>query len=198
MNFNALLFVMSATITPELSKLIKTKQIEYFEIFVRYHLRELPVPILKKSLFFMSDLALAEIIRLSRDKQKLIVYVSSIKKAQSLSNKLNSLNFKNQIISSKTVYKNEVIKGFEADDFNIIVSTTILERGVTFANLNVLVLEADHSVFSTSTLIQIAGRVGRNEMFGEIIFLSKYKSKAMLEAVDKIKEKNLKYAMQTM
>jgi competence protein ComFA len=69
---------------------------------------------------------------------------------------------------------------------------------VTFANLNVLVLEADHSVFSTSTLIQIAGRVGRNEMFGEIIFLSKYKSKAMLEAVDKIKEKNLKYAMQTM
>ena len=198
MNFNALLFVMSATITTELSKLIKTKQIEYFEIFVRYHLRELPVPILKKSLFFMSDLAVAEIIRLSRDKQKLIVYVSSIKKAQSLSNKLNSLNFKNQIISSKTVYKNEVIKGFEADDFNIIVSTTILERGVTFANLNVLVLEADHSVFSTSTLIQIAGRVGRNEMFGEIIFLSKYKSKAMLEAVDKIKEKNQKYAMQTM
>jgi competence protein ComFA len=198
MNFNALLFVMSATITPELSKLIKTKQIEYFEIFVRYHLRELPVPRLKKSLFFMSDLVLAEIIRLSRDKQKLIVYVSSIKKAQSLSNKLNSLNFKNQIISSKTVYKNEVIKGFEADDFNIIVSTTILERGVTFANLNVLVLEADHSVFSTSTLIQIAGRVGRNEMFGEIIFLSRYKSKAMLEAIDKIKEKNKKYAMQTM
>lgn len=42
-----------------------------------------------------------------------------------------------------------------------LVTTTILERGVTFPGIDLGVLGADDPVFSSSALVQIAGRVGR-------------------------------------
>lgn len=195
---HAPLFMMSATITSDLQKLIKNKEIDFFELFVRYHLRKLPEPKFKKCLNIDDKSVISEIVRLSESNHKLIIYVSSIKKADLLSVKLNGLNLKNQVISSLTKYKFEVIKAFEGQDCPLIISTTILERGVTFTNLNVLVLEADNPIFSTSTLVQIAGRVGRNDLLGEVVFMSRYKSKAMIEALETIKEKNHKYAMQVM
>ena len=46
--------------------------------------------------------------------------------------------------------------------FQYLVTTTILERGVTFPGIDVIVLGADDEVFSTAALVQIAGRVGRS------------------------------------
>ncbi|VDG32342.1 DNA/RNA helicase [Lactobacillus sp.] [Lactiplantibacillus mudanjiangensis] len=43
-----------------------------------------------------------------------------------------------------------------------LVTTTILERGVTLPGIDVIVLGADDAVFSTAALVQIAGRVGRS------------------------------------
>lgn len=43
-----------------------------------------------------------------------------------------------------------------------LVTTTILERGVTFPGIDLGVLGADDTVFSSSALVQIAGRVGRS------------------------------------
>ena len=37
----------------------------------------------------------------------------------------------------------------------------ILERGVTFERISVIVLGADHPVFTKSSLVQIAGRADR-------------------------------------
>lgn len=45
---------------------------------------------------------------------------------------------------------------------NFLLTTTILERGVTFPDIDVLVIGADDRVFSTAALVQIAGRVGRS------------------------------------
>lgn len=43
-----------------------------------------------------------------------------------------------------------------------LLTTTILERGVTIERLEVAVIGAEHEVFSDSALVQIAGRVGRS------------------------------------
>ncbi|KRL80046.1 DEAD/DEAH box helicase [Secundilactobacillus paracollinoides] len=45
---------------------------------------------------------------------------------------------------------------------DFLLTTTILERGVTFPDIDVFVLGADDRVFSTAALVQIAGRVGRS------------------------------------
>ncbi|WP_143462926.1 DEAD/DEAH box helicase [Levilactobacillus enshiensis] len=51
-----------------------------------------------------------------------------------------------------------------------LITTTILERGVTFPDIAVVVLGGDDAVFSTAALVQIAGRVGRHQDFptGEV------------------------------
>lgn len=53
-----------------------------------------------------------------------------------------------------------------------LLTTTILERGITIANLQVAVVGADEGIFNASALIQISGRVGRSKDFprGDVCF----------------------------
>lgn len=53
-----------------------------------------------------------------------------------------------------------------------LLTTTILERGITIKNVQVAVVGADSKIFNSSALIQISGRVGRNVLFpsGEVVF----------------------------
>ena len=74
----------------------------------------------------------------------------------------------------------------------VIVTTTILERGVTYKNLQVFVYKANEYIFDKATLIQIAGRVGRTIdcPSGDVYFLASKVSKEMKEAVKEIKKYN--------
>lgn len=60
--------------------------------------------------------------------------------------------------------RNEELKG--------LLTTTILERGITIKNVQVAVVGAESDIFTASALIQISGRVGRNKGFpaGDIVF----------------------------
>ena len=65
-------------------------------------------------------------------------------------------------------------------DYDFLVTTSILERGVTFPEIDVYVLGADDPVFSSSALVQIAGRAGRSQsrptgrvVFGLIVIVDK-------------------------
>lgn len=76
-----------------------------------------------------------------------------------------------------------------------LVTTTILERGVTFKNLDLMVLAAEQT-FSSAALVQIAGRVGRSAQKpgGEVIFFCQRKNAAIREAQRQIKFMNRKGA----
>lgn len=60
--------------------------------------------------------------------------------------------------------RNEELKG--------LLTTTILERGITIKNVQVAVVGAEREIFTASALIQISGRAGRNKHFptGDIVF----------------------------
>lgn len=76
--------------------------------------------------------------------------------------------------------------------FDLFVSTTILERGITLSGIQVVVLAADHPVFDERALVQMAGRVGRTRESpeGRVIFMSKQRTPAMKTAVQWIEEQN--------
>ena len=99
-------------------------------------------------------------------KESVLIFVPSIKMARKISILLFS-----PMICSSTANKEEIISKFR-ETGGFLITTTVLERGVTFIDCFVLVLQADHSVFSVSSLIQIAGRVGRgmNPKKGEVLF----------------------------
>lgn len=74
---------------------------------------------------------------------------------------------------------------FFAGEFPLLVTTTIMERGVTVPRVNVLVLDAaQEGIFDTSTLVQIAGRCGRSPDYptGDVWFISQEISRSMREA----------------
>ncbi len=74
---------------------------------------------------------------------------------------------------------------FFAGEFPVLVTTTIMERGVTVPRVHVLVLEAgQEGVFDTPTLVQIAGRCGRSPECptGKVFFVSSGVSRSMREA----------------
>lgn len=66
----------------------------------------------------------------------------------------------------------EKVQLMRSEEINFLVTTTILERGVTFPGIDVFVLGADDAVFSSAALVQIAGRAGRNvaRPTGDVIF----------------------------
>jgi competence protein ComFA len=73
-----------------------------------------------------------------------------------------------------------------------LLTTTILERGITIENLQVAVIGANEAIFSSSTLIQICGRVGRSSAFpkGDIVFFHHGISNEMDDAKFIIEEHN--------
>ncbi|MFD1550145.1 DEAD/DEAH box helicase [Levilactobacillus fuyuanensis] len=62
------------------------------------------------------------------------------------------------------------VQALRDQKLSYLVTTTILERGVTFSNIAVVILGGDDAVFSTAALVQIAGRAGRSADFpdGEV------------------------------
>lgn len=64
--------------------------------------------------------------------------------------------------SSQSSNRMTIIEQFRQGQITILISTTILERGVTFPTVDVFVLLANHRLYTSSSLIQISGRVGRS------------------------------------
>ncbi|AVH75468.1 DEAD/DEAH box helicase [Weissella koreensis] len=65
-------------------------------------------------------------------------------------------------VYSKHPERSNNIKKLRSREINGLITTTILERGVTFSALDVYILGGDEVVFTYETILQIAGRCGRD------------------------------------
>lgn len=93
---------------------------------------------------------------------------------------------------SKVDNRSNVIQDFRDGHLKYLVTTSVLERGVNFPGVGVIVLYADHRVFSISALVQIAGRVGRTlkHPSGTVFFVGSKKTSTMKKSQALIKELN--------
>ena len=76
--------------------------------------------------------------------------------------------------------------------YSFLVTTSVLERGVTVKDLQVIICQSDHKIYEKGTLIQIAGRVGRKKdaPFGEVIYLCEKVTIDMLDSIKEIMKNN--------
>lgn len=95
-------------------------------------------------------------------------------------------------VSSKDEKRIEKVQEFREEQAEIILTTTILERGVTFHHVHVIVLDADASEFSKTALVQIAGRAGRdkNHPDDEVHFFYQFFTEKILQACTEIQSIN--------
>ncbi len=88
--------------------------------------------------------------------------------------------------------RQQTIEAFRRREVSLIVTTTILERGVTIPSTDCLVAWADAHIFDESALVQMAGRVGRSadDPNGIVLFVGENRSNAMVKAVKQIERMN--------
>ncbi len=82
------------------------------------------------------------------------------------------------------------VQRMREEEIQILLTTTILERGVTFKGLDVIVVHTEY--FPSDTLIQICGRVGRKpqDPYGNVHFLTHYNTRHIQATIRKIKAFN--------
>lgn len=203
------LVYMTATPDAVWRKQARQGKISLIRIPLRHHGYPLPVPVLKKlplpalqageerGMNFPKEI-IDFLIRVMTRARRVLVFVPTVKAAEIVGHQLQvtpalshgeSLDY----VHSGDPRREEKLAAFADGKLRILVTTTLLERGLTFPDLDVLVLYADQmKIFSTETLVQIAGRVGRSASSptGEVVMIARNISQQMREAKEWIEQMN--------
>ncbi|MCM3567402.1 DEAD/DEAH box helicase [Neobacillus mesonae] len=88
--------------------------------------------------------------------------------------------------------RKEKVQKMRSKEIALLLTTTILERGVTFPAIDVAVVGAEDGIFLESALVQIAGRAGRSKDHptGAVTFFHYGKTEAMIKARRQIMSMN--------
>ena len=193
---------LTATSTDELDKKVAKGELTRLSLPRRFHGNPLIVPQkiwLADFQKYLGQKKLVPKLRQFIQKQRktsfpLLIFASEIKKGQEFAEILQSTfpNEKVGFVASTTENRLEIVEKFRQKEITILVTTTILERGVTFPCVDVFVVEANHRLFSRSALVQIAGRVGRSmdRPTGELLFFHDGTNFAIERAIQEIKAMN--------
>ncbi|WP_261303470.1 DEAD/DEAH box helicase [Paenibacillus andongensis] len=94
--------------------------------------------------------------------------------------------------SSKDLNRTEKVQLFRNREIRVLVTTTILERGVTVPKSDVFIMDADSQLFDEAALVQMAGRAGRSkdDPAGKVYFAAKEITQSQKEAIRQIKQMN--------
>ena len=199
---NGLRIFLTATSTDELDRKVKQGELKRLSLPRRFHGNPLIVP---KPIWlshfnrYLEKNGLPPKLKLYIEKQRktaypLLIFASEIKKGEKLKEILQEKfpNEKIGFVSSITEDRLEQVQAFRDGELTILISTTILERGVTFPRVDVFVVEANHQLFTKSSLVQIGGRVGRSmdRPTGELIFFHDGLNQSIKRAIKEIKQMN--------
>ncbi|SNJ87887.1 helicase ComFA [Streptococcus pneumoniae] len=199
---NGLRIFLTATSTNELDKKVRLGELKRLNLPRRFHGNPLIIP----KLIWLSDFnryldknRLSPKLKSYIEKQRktaypLLIFASEIKKGEQLAEILQEQfpNEKIGFVSSVTEDRLEQVQAFRDGELTILISTTILERGVTFPCVDVFVVEANHRLFTKSSLIQIGGRVGRSmdRPTGDLLFFHDGLNASIKKAIKEIQMMN--------
>ncbi|QJD88252.1 DEAD/DEAH box helicase [Cohnella herbarum] len=94
--------------------------------------------------------------------------------------------------SSKDEVRTEKVVSFREHAIQLLVTTTILERGVTIPKSDVYILDAHNRLFDAASLVQMAGRAGRSaaDPYGGVFFGAPEWTSSQRGAIRQINEMN--------
>ena len=185
--------MMSATPDENLISMFKNEKSDIVELFSRFHKYPLPVPLLIKGNVILNLFELFKKLKyyLKQGKQ-VFVFCPTIDSCQYTFFLLKFVFKNGNFVHSKRKEREKIISDFKAKKYMFLVTTSVLERGVTVKDLQVIVYKADHKIYTKYALVQIAGRVGRKKDApeGDVIFIGRKISESMLAAREDILNAN--------
>lgn len=185
--------LLSATPPEALQRAARRGKLPCAKVPVRFHRRPLPVPVLYK------PSRLLHLLRGSLERgAQVFVFVPQIARLEPELRRLRQAlgavcePARIDATSSQDPDRQEKVLRFRSGEIRILLTTTILERGVTIPKSDVIVLDADSGLFDAAALVQMAGRAGRSaqDPDGRVAFLARTRTRAQVEAVRQIREMN--------
>lgn len=195
---------LTATSTLSLEEQVRLGALEKHHLARRFHGNPLVLPKffwqgrLQKSLMRgkLPRPLVYQIKKQRKSKIPLLIFFPNIAIGEKFTNILQKYlpDEKMAFVSSKSEERSATVEQFREKELSILVTTTILERGVTFPQVDVFVCMANHHLYTSSSLIQIGGRVGRSpdRPTGKLYFFHEGLSKSMLRCREEIKVMNKK------
>ncbi|WP_369801952.1 DEAD/DEAH box helicase [Oceanobacillus sp. Castelsardo] len=207
---------LTATPRKDHQRRIMKQSLPHTFVPVRFHGHPLPIPTTRICFSLKKDLDEYRfpkafykwLSKRENSKRQLLIFVPTIKLAEKMKDSLASILKKENIISSEKMLtsvhaedidREEKVIQFRQKKITVMVTTTILERGVTFPSVDVAIIDAGHVVFDEAALVQIAGRAGRSadDPNGEVIFFHDGKTEAMERAIASINKMNKRGGFET-
>ncbi|ANY66959.1 hypothetical protein BBD42_11115 [Paenibacillus sp. BIHB 4019] len=194
--------LLSATPPAELQQLARSGKLVHARVPVRFHRHPLPVPVLLHTLSVGQMLDKLQLPRQLREAMlcsysrgaQLFVFVQRISQVERMAALLRQKLNISQVAgtSSQDPERGDKVQMFRAGEIRILVTTTILERGVTIPRSDVFILDADGQLFDEASLVQMAGRAGRSsdDPNGRVVFCAKERTRPQMQAVKHIKKMN--------
>ena len=187
--------LLSATPSKEDLDKIKKDNGIILSLFERYHHHALPLPKYRKVYPLVKYITcLYYLERFVKEKKPVFIFTPTIEIGKRLFKFLFHFYKCGSFVSSQEEKRRLDIEKFKNGEFEYLVTTSILERGVTVKNLQVIIFDADHELYDKASLIQIAGRVGRkiDAATGDVYFLAQEENDEMIEARKEIDGYNKK------
>ncbi|MGT2772568.1 DEAD/DEAH box helicase [Streptococcus marimammalium] len=195
---------LTATSTDKLEREVSKKRLRKIDLSRRFHANPLIVPKPLWLSHLRENIVKGKLPQKLQQKIKkqaksafpLLIFIPDIVLGKQLLGVIKSY-FPKEIIgfvSSLSEERLAIVDDFRQGKIRILITTTILERGVTFPCVDVFVLLSNHKLYSKSSLVQIAGRVGRSSErpTGELLFFHDGLNLNIKKAIKEIKTMNQK------
>lgn len=185
--------MMSATPSRDVLEYFSEENRDILELNTRFHRHPLPVPkvIVRVGIFKFFTL-ISYLKKYKKEGKKVFVFAPTISMCERVFNMIKFFVKNGNFVHSRCKDRNEIINNFKQGKYDYLVTTAVLERGVTIKNLQVIIFNADDNIYDSAALIQISGRVGRkyDAPEGEVIFLVNKTTNSIEKAITTIKSKN--------
>ncbi|WP_338135890.1 helicase-related protein [Paenibacillus thiaminolyticus] len=193
---------LSATPPEAMQRQVRRGTLRHARVPVRYHRHPLPVPARVAMPAVASCLArgalpgallrrMAESV--GRGAQ-VFIFITRIRQVEGVVQLLQRQfpEVRVEGTSAADAQRGDRVLRFRKRDIRMLVTTTILERGVTVPKSDVYILDADDKLFDEASLVQMAGRAGRSkdDPAGMVVFGSRQWNRAQRRAVRQIRGMN--------
>lgn len=211
---SAAVVYLTATPRQEMILQVKEKKIEHVLIPERYHGKPLAVPVIQplgewrkliqsKALITPLLHYLTHLVQQQRFGYLFVPHVRDLElvKRYLMNTVIPYLQTRKEhfprqliveVVHAEHPDRTAIVQRFRDKQIDLLITTTILERGVTIPFSDVAVLGSDDSVFDTAALIQIAGRVGRKleDPIGSVWYFPEARSDSQQRCIKQIKDWN--------
>lgn len=185
--------MMSATPSDDVIRYFSQENRGILELNTRFHRHPLPVPEVVVRVGYLKFLWLIQQVKkFKKENKKVFIFTPTIDRCEFVYKTISKFIKNGNFVHSKCKDRSEIINNFKNNKYDYLVTTAVLERGVTFKNLQVIIFDADNSIYDSQALIQIAGRVGRkiDAPEGQIIFLVNKTTNSIEKSIRIINSKN--------